>query len=137
MDENEIEVQRLHDERMAHRVKAIDELHPFNDLSPAEAERLAVLAEEAGEVVQAVCKILRHGYESEPPGGGLPNREYLAREVGDLLGVLDLMVERFDLDDALLAKYRREKQGRMAKYLHHNVLRRVDSRAVTPCADKQ
>lgn len=92
----------------------------FNDLSPSEAERLAVLSEEAGEIVQAVGKILRHGYESNPPGGGLPNRDYLAREIGDLLGVLDLMVARNDLDETLIARYRREKQGRMAKYLHHN-----------------
>jgi len=43
-----------------------DEKH-FNGLSPAEAERLALLAEECGEVVQAVCKVLRHGYESTNP----------------------------------------------------------------------
>lgn len=94
----------------------------FNELLPGEAERLAILSEEAGEVVQAIGKILRHGYESEPPGGGLANREYLEREVGDLLGVLDLMVERGDLNDLSIAKYRREKQPRMGKYLHHQRL---------------
>lgn len=34
----------------------------FNGLSPAEVERLALLAEECGEVIQTVGKILRHGY---------------------------------------------------------------------------
>ena len=38
-------------------------MRPFNQLDCAAAERLAVLAEEAGEVVQAVTKILRHGYD--------------------------------------------------------------------------
>lgn len=33
----------------------------FNNLTPGEAERLAMLAEECGEVIQAVGKILRHG----------------------------------------------------------------------------
>jgi hypothetical protein len=36
----------------------------FNQLTDAEAERLALLAEECGEVVQVIGKILRHGYES-------------------------------------------------------------------------
>lgn len=42
----------------------------FNGLSPAEAERLAILAEECSEVVQKVCKTLRNGYESTHPDGG-------------------------------------------------------------------
>ena len=39
----------------------------FNRLSPAEDERLTVLAEECSEVIQAICKIQRHGYESFNP----------------------------------------------------------------------
>ena len=34
----------------------------FNKLTPAQAERLAILIEECGEVIQAATKILRHGY---------------------------------------------------------------------------
>lgn len=37
----------------------------FNQLKPSEAERLACLIEECGEVIQAAGKILRHGYKSE------------------------------------------------------------------------
>lgn len=60
---------------------------PFsNDLTPAQAERLAILAEECGEVVQAIGKILRHGYESCHPcdTAGPNNAEYLLKEVFDL-----------------------------------------------------
>ena len=56
----------------------------FNGLSPAQAERLAMIAEEAGEIVQAVGKILRHGFDSRSPEGGPDNREALAREIADL-----------------------------------------------------
>ena len=35
----------------------------FNRLSPAEYERLAILAEEMGEAQQALGKIMRHGGE--------------------------------------------------------------------------
>lgn len=63
----------------------------YNGLSPAEAERLAMLAEEAGEVVQAVTKILRHGYEATHPDGGPTNRETLKRELADLAAVQRMM----------------------------------------------
>ncbi len=56
----------------------------FNQLSPSEAERLAMLAEGCGEVVQAIGKILRHGYESTHPDGGPTNRATLERECGDV-----------------------------------------------------
>lgn len=63
-------------------------------LSAAELERLAMLAEEAGEVVQIVGKILRHGYESYNPDGDreTTNRTMLERELVDLMRRIRLMV---------------------------------------------
>ncbi|MEG3086202.1 hypothetical protein [Sphingomonas sp. PB4P5] len=63
----------------------------FNGLSAAEAERLAMLAEEAGEIIQAVGKVLRHGYASTHPDGGPDNRAMLSREVRDLFAVAEAM----------------------------------------------
>lgn len=68
---------------------------PFsNGLSPAQAERLAMLAEECGEVIQVIGKILRHGYASyHPDQQGTPakhrftNRQALGAELTDLLAV--------------------------------------------------
>ena len=69
----------------------------FNRLTPAEAERLAMLSEECGEVVQIVGKILRHGYESHHPDSpDLSNRDLLAKELADVHSVTDRMV--FDGD---------------------------------------
>lgn len=88
----------------------------FNGLSPAEAERLAMLAEEAGEIVQSVGKVLRHGYSSTHPNGGPDNREQLYREINDLTTVALLMSMAGDFprvsanDDA----YRRK-----LRYAHH------------------
>ena len=59
----------------------------FNGLSPAEEERIAMLMEEAGEVVQACGKILRHGFESRHPDGGPTNRVTLESELADLFFV--------------------------------------------------
>jgi len=67
---------------------------PFNKLTPAEAERLAMLIEECGEVIQAATKILRHGYDSKHPdneGCGPDNRDDLFREIVDLTAVEELM----------------------------------------------
>lgn len=60
----------------------------FNGLTPAQAERLAMLAEECGEVIQVIGKILRHGYDSyHPDRPHITNRELLQRELTDLAAV--------------------------------------------------
>lgn len=97
----------------------IDEFHPFNDLTVGEAERLALLLEEAGEVVQAVGKILRHGYESTHPDGGPTNRESLEREIGDMAAAISMMTERRDLNKAFIRQCQGEKAKKVQKFLHH------------------
>ena len=54
---------------------------------------LLCVAEEGGEITQAAGKAGRFGLSDSPPNGGLPNNEYLVREVNDLLGVLELLQE--------------------------------------------
>lgn len=58
----------------------------FNDLTPAQTERLAILMEECGEVIHIVGKILRHGFESGSPYGHNTetNRQALVRELFDI-----------------------------------------------------
>lgn len=72
---------------------------PFNGLTPAEAERLAMLAESAGALGQAIGRILRHGYFSHHPDDPqkVVNRSALWREIVDLIGIAHEMVERGDL----------------------------------------
>lgn len=91
----------------------------FNGLTPAEAERLALLLEEAGEVAQAIGKILRHGYESTHPDGGPTNRETLERELGDMKAAISLMLERRDLNRAFIEAHGEKKRERVRQYLHH------------------
>lgn len=64
----------------------------FNQLTPAQAERLAMLAEECGEVIQVVGKILRHGYDSyHPVNPRVSNRSLLVKELRDVNAVLMAM----------------------------------------------
>lgn len=94
---------------------------PFNKLTPAQAERLALLSEELGEAQQAIGKILRHGYESRNPvAHGPTNRDALAKELGDVLCAIDIIcLTGADLDFVDLNIARHEKRGRVGKYLHH------------------
>ena len=78
--------------------RARAKIQHFNGLSPAEAERLAMLAEEAGEVIQAVGKVLRHGYARSHPDGGPDNRELLDKEVGDFIAVVQAMRDARDIE---------------------------------------
>lgn len=59
-----------------------------NKLSDAQIERLAMLAEECGEVIQVIGKIMRHGYLSYHPDNPRDtNRDMLGRELTDLYAV--------------------------------------------------
>lgn len=90
-----------------------------NNLSPAEIERLTHVAEEAAEVVQAVTKILRHGWTSTHPA--FPehnNREHLVREMGDLRGAFTLLVQAKEAHVWEYQKFAMDKLQRMQKYLH-------------------
>lgn len=49
---------------------------------------LVILIEECGEVIQAATKCLRFGWDRYQPGYGI-NCEILAKEVGDLLGMVE------------------------------------------------
>ncbi len=97
-----------------------------NGLTPAEAERLALLSEECAEVIQIIGKILRHGYESShPERPTITNRKLLSIEIGHVEVAIQLMTENpnggtndIELDDINNSSY--EKSLTINKYLHHN-----------------
>jgi hypothetical protein len=59
-------------------------------------EKLVLLIEECGEVIQAATKCLRFGWDRDQPDYGV-NHEVLAKEVGDLTGVVNALALRPDL----------------------------------------
>lgn len=89
---------------------------PFNRLTPAEVERLSMLAEEAAEVIRAVGKILRHGYFNCHPDTGVTNHIMLAHEITDFQAVAAAMERAGDVyppDDL------RKRWARKLRYTHH------------------
>ena len=98
----------------------------FNRLTPAEAERLALLAEELGECTQAIGEILRHGYESRHPNGGPTNRESLEREVADVRVAVALLISSRDLNINSVGAQEIIKRTSVGQYLHHQLQKRKD-----------
>ena len=95
-------------------------MNHFNDLTPAQAERLAILLEEMGEAQQAIGKILRHGYESRHPDGGQTNRESLERELGDVHHAIQRLCVRSDLNEKNILERSTVKGIKIGKYMHHD-----------------
>ncbi len=92
--------------------------HGLND---AQLERLAVLSEELGEIIQVIGKITRHGYESRYPiddEEAVRNRVALMVEIGDLLAVLSIMDHCGDIHGDVVAKCTNAKLQRIKKWLH-------------------
>lgn len=92
----------------------------FNNLTPGQAERLAILTEELGEAQQAIGKILRHGYFSTHPVGGENNREALERELGDVSYAITTLCATEDLREDVILEWTNIKSDNIKKYLHHN-----------------
>ena len=96
----------------------------FNKLTLGEAERLALLAEEMGEALQIVGKILRHGYESRNPliEDAENNRSLLEKELGDVFCAMILMSDAHDINKEKLNDRARDKTGKVQKWMHHQPL---------------
>lgn len=97
----------------------------FNLLTPSEAERLDLLAEECAEVIQAICKIKRHGYASRHPDGGPSNRQHLQKELGQVRLAIDLMLERGDISESEIDRAHHAKWLTLDRWLHHNSIHGV------------
>ncbi len=92
----------------------------FNKLTPAEAERLALLSEECAEVIQIICKINRHGYESYHPNKPeTSNRSLLEKEIGHIQSAYELMTKSGDIETSETHNHAFIKTQKVGKWLHH------------------
>ena len=67
------------------------------DLKKRNRERVMdVLQEECAEVIQAVSKIRRFGLEES--WNSVTNKEALITEIGDVLAIVDILVEETDIN---------------------------------------
>lgn len=103
----------------------------FNQLTPAQLERLALLGEELAEAGQVIGKIIRHGYESGNPdklvnqgaaGIVYTNRMELQKEIGDVLAAMQILINCGDLSNQKISAAKMNKLERVSQYLHHTTV---------------
>lgn len=97
-------------------------------MTPAELERLAILAEECGEVQQIIGKILRHGYDSHNPfdPNRVNNRLLLERELGDLSFAVNFLADKGDINLLSVRGHMTTKEDNIGQYLHYNTVEKKE-----------
>lgn len=73
-------------------------------------EIMSILQEECAEVIQAVSKCFRFGADQCKPGKDYTNVQHLEEEIGDLLAMVDILVEKKILTEDRLKTAKAAKQ---------------------------
>ena len=80
-------------------------------------EALLITQEECAEVTQAVSKVFRFGFDTRyPDTDSSSNRERLEEEVGDLLAMIDILVEKCIISDGNVNLARKMKREKLLKW---------------------
>lgn len=74
--------------------------HPMTN--PRDLKTLGKLCEELGEATAAASRCMIQGIEERNPDTGETNREWLTKELADVLANLAMTVDRFGLDMAAI-----------------------------------
>ena len=76
-------------------------------------EILLILQEECAEVTQAISKVFRFGMGAEHPVTKKRNLQSLEEEVGDLLCMIDIMIEKCIISDSNVNAARKAKREKL------------------------
>jgi NTP pyrophosphatase (non-canonical NTP hydrolase) len=77
-------------------------------------EIMLIAQEECAEVTQAISKVFRFGMDSQH--NGATNKTRLEEELGDLLCMIELMIEKGIVDGHAVAKAGVAKKEKLAKW---------------------
>lgn len=77
------------------------------------AEVLCIIQEECAEVIQAVSKISRFGFDSKHPERDFNNRQHLEEEIGDLSALIDILMEMGIVDWGKVSAAKRAKREKL------------------------
>jgi NTP pyrophosphatase (non-canonical NTP hydrolase) len=82
-------------------------------------EALLITQEECAEVTQAISKVFRFGMDAQWPEGSPTNKEKLEEEVGDLLAMLDILIEQ-TLSNSHVQQARASKRIKLKTWSSYN-----------------
>ena len=80
-------------------------------ISAPQKEILLIAQEECAEVVQAISKVFRFGMDDEFKG--ITNREHLEEELGDLMCMIDLIIDSGMVSESAVMTARNEKMNKL------------------------
>ena len=83
-------------------------------MNNVENEIMLICQEECAEVTQAISKVFRFGMDATR--NGATNRDRLTEEVGDLLCMIELMIERKILDAESVGRAGLKKREKLLKW---------------------
>jgi NTP pyrophosphatase (non-canonical NTP hydrolase) len=76
-------------------------------------EIFCITQEECAEVTQSISKIFRFGFDSVHPITNKTNQQSLEEEVGDLLAMIDIMVQKCIVSDEKINIARKAKREKL------------------------
>ena len=84
-------------------------------ITERQKEVLVITQEEAAEVIQEISKIFRFGID-EPHRDGMTHRQKLTTEAGDLMCMIDLMIDKNLVDAEHLDAAKQDKIRKLKQY---------------------
>lgn len=84
-------------------------------ITERQREIMVITQEEAAEVIQEISKIFRFGID-DSHRDGMTHRERLTTEVGDLLAMVDLLVDSRVLDPSMIEMAKQAKTDKLRRY---------------------
>jgi len=79
-----------------------------------DSEILLITQEECAEVTQAISKVFRFGMDDEH--NGQTNREHLEEEIGDLMCMIDLLIDSGMVSEAAVMAAKNEKMHKLGTW---------------------
>lgn len=83
-------------------------------LSEVEREILLISQEECAEVTQAISKVFRFGLHEVHKG--VSNREHLEEEIGDLMCMIDLLIDHGIVSESAVMTAKAEKLNKLLQW---------------------
>ena len=76
-----------------------------------DSEIMLITQDECAEVSQAISKVFRFGMDDEYKG--ITNREHLEEEIGDLMCMIDLLIENGIISESAVMTAKNEKMNKL------------------------
>ena len=94
--------------------RTMNKFMKMKQLNEANQEILLITQEECAEVTQAISKVFRFGMEDQH--NGVSNREHLEEELGDLMCMIDLIIDSGMVSESAVMTAKNEKMLKLVTW---------------------